>query len=253
LKKYQHLTLLKPMMRLNRFLAQCGLGSRRKCEALIQAGRVAVNGSIVTSLSTTVDEASDIVAVDGRTVTPPERFVYILLNKPTGYVTTASDELGRKTVLDLVPGDARIFPVGRLDKDTSGALLLTNDGQLAYYLTHPRFEIDKVYHAVLDRPITRQHLAKLRSGILLDDSFTAPCQVRRRGTRQEQVEIVLHEGKKRQVRRMFSALGYEVVQLIRTQFGSLGLAGLKPGEWRYLTNQEVAALKSSVSNSNEQP
>jgi len=232
------------MMRLNRFLALCGLGSRRKCESLIQGGRVVVDGNIIHSFSTTVDENKNIVTVDGKRVTPPDQFVYILLNKPIGYVTTTSDELGRKTVLDLLPDYLRLFPVGRLDKDSMGALLLTNDGSLAYQLMHPKFNVDKIYHVLLDKPITSEHIRKLQSGILLEEGITGPCAVKVIQNDRKRIEITLHEGRKRQIRRMLKSLGYDVVSLVRTQFATLTLSGLKPGEWRYLTDREITDLYS---------
>jgi 23S rRNA pseudouridine2605 synthase len=238
------------MKRLNRFLALCGLGSRRKCETLIQAGRVAINGNIVESLGTSVNEKESIVTVDGKRVFPPPKLIYILLNKPKGYVTTASDELGRKTVLDLLPDKLRLFPVGRLDKDTMGALLLTNDGAFAFQLIHPKFNVDKIYQVSLDKPINKAHVQKLQSGILLEEGVTSPCQVKIFQQDRKKIEIALHEGRKRQIRRMLKSLGYEVVNLMRTQFGTITLKNLKPGEWRYLTDQEVADLKTRVSGNN---
>jgi len=234
-------------MRLNRFLAQCGLGSRRKCESLIQAGRVAIDGIVVKSLSTIVDNSNNIVTVDGQRVSPPDIFIYILMNKPEGYVTTASDELGRKTVMDLIPKSIRVFSVGRLDKNSSGALLLTNDGQLAYRLIHPKFNVDKIYRVTLNQAIRDIHIRKLQSGVVLEDGITSPCRIKVIRNDRTQIEITLHEGRKRQIRRMLKSLGYEVERLIRIQFASLNLAGLKPGEWRYLTEKEVSELKAVVS------
>ncbi|UCE06571.1 MAG: rRNA pseudouridine synthase [bacterium] len=234
------------MMRLNRFLALCGLGSRRKCESLIQAGRVTVNGYIVKSLSTTIDEENNIVKVDGQRISPPDEFVYILLNKPIGYITTASDELGRKTVVDLLPHKFRVFPVGRLDRDTTGALLLTNDGYLSFQLMHPKFNVEKIYHVSLNKPIIESHVRKLQTGILLGEGVTGPCKVKIIRQHRKKIEIILHEGRKRQIRRMLKSLGYDVVSLARIQFASLSLTGLKPGEWRYLTDREIADLKAVV-------
>lgn len=238
------------MMRLNRFLALCGLGSRRKCESFIQAGRVAINGNIVRSLSTGIDETANIVTVDGKRVAPPEKFIYIVMNKPKGYVTTANDELGRKTVLDLLPDNFRVFPVGRLDKDTMGALLFTNDGAIAFQLMHPKFDVDKVYQVSLDKPITNQHVQKLQSGIFLEEGMTSPCQVKIIQQDRKKIEVIIHEGRKRQVRRMLKSLGYEVVSLVRTQFATIVITNLKPGEWRYLTEREILELKVMVSGKN---
>ncbi len=238
-------------MRLNRFLAWCGLGSRRKCEDLIRAGRVAIDGQTATSLGTQIDEHHQIVTVDGKRVTPAEKFIYIVMNKPIGYITTAQDELGRKTVMQLLPDDMRVFPVGRLDKNTQGVLLFTNDGALAFQLLHPRFVINKVYEAKIDKPISTEHLRQLQSGVQLEDGMTHPCQVRILQRDRTRLELTLHEGRKRQVRRMLQALGYEVVSLIRTQFASIRVGELRPGKWRYLTEQEVRALKAMAMGNNE--
>lgn len=238
------------MMRLNRYLAWCGLGSRRQCESLILAGRVTVDGNVVRSLSVTIDETKNQVAIDGKRVVPPQKFIYILMNKPAGYITTARDELGRKTVLELLPDLFRVFPVGRLDKNTTGALLFTNDGQLAFQLVHPKFSVDKIYQACLNKPISDRDIVKLKTGIQLEEGVTSPCKVKVIGRDQKKIEITLHEGHKRQVKRMLKALGYQVVSLERIQFASLTLKGLQPGKWRYLTDQEVAELKSLVKGSN---
>lgn len=234
------------MMRLNRYLALCGLGSRRKCELLIQAGSVAIDGNIVRSLSVTIDEQQNRVTVDGKPVAPPKQFIYILMNKPAGYVTTAHDELGRKTVLDLLPDHFRVFPIGRLDKDTTGALLLTNDGHLAFQLMHPRFHVEKIYQVCLNKTIVDRDMRKLKSGIHLEEGVTSPCEVNLINGDRTKVEIILHEGRKRQVKRMFKSLGYQVVSLNRIQFATLKVADLPGGQWRYLTGQEVADLKSLV-------
>ena len=239
------------MMRLNRYLALCGCGSRRKCELLIQAGRVAVDGNIAKSLSTTVNELANIVTVDGKQVSPPDELTYILLNKPRGYVTTASDELGRKTILDLLPENFRLFPVGRLDKNTTGALLLTNDGHLAYQLMHPKFNVDKIYHVSLNKPVINKDIHKLQSGVLLAEGLTSPCKVKVIRKDRTKIEIIIHEGRKRQIRRMLKSLDYKVLNLSRTQFATLTLTGLKPGEWRYLTDKEIADLKATAPDYNE--
>lgn len=232
------------MMRLNRYLALCGLGSRRKSDALIQAGLVTVNGTIVQSLSQVINEKTDRVTVAGQKISQPDRLVYLILNKPRGYVTSASDELGRKTVMQLVPNDYRVFSVGRLDKETEGALLLTNDGNLAFQLMHPSFQIDKIYHVKLNMPISQKHVRKLASGIMLEDGITHKCEVKVIGHARRKIEMTLHEGRKRQIRRMLQALGYQVTDLVRIQFASLSIKNLKPGEWRFLTDQEIARLKS---------
>ncbi len=238
------------MMRLNRYLAWCGLASRRKCEALIRAGRVTIDGQIATSLSTNIDEQKQIVTVDGRRIQPPKKFVYIVMNKPAGYVTTAQDELGRKTVMELLPKQIRVFPVGRLDKNTRGVLLFTNDGVLAFQLLHPRFDVDKIYQAEIDKPISDDHVRQLQTGVQLQDGMTHPCQVKLLTRARTCLQLTLHEGRKRQVRRMLQALGYQVVSLIRTQFASIQIGDLKSGHWRYLTDEEVNALKKLVTGKN---
>ena len=239
------------MMRLNKYLAQCGLGSRRKCELYIQAGRVAVDGTITRSLATTIDENKNVITVDGKQIYLPHEFKYVLLNKPKDCVTTTRDELGRKTVLDLVPQEFRLFPVGRLDKDTTGALLLTNDGDLAFQLMHPRFNVDKKYQVLLNKSIIRKDIRKLQSGILLEDGLTGSCNVSVIRQDRKTIEIIIHEGRKRQIRRMLKALNYKVVHLTRTQYATLTLAGLKPGEWRYLTREEIAGLKKLTPGNND--
>ena len=235
------------MKRLNKFLAECGIASRRKCDVLIQAGRVAVDGKIVQFPGKSVDESSAEVTVDGRKISAATKFVYILLNKPKGYVTTVSDERGRKTVLDLVPNEARVFPVGRLDKDTTGALLLTNDGDLTYKLTHPKYNVEKVYQVLLSQAITERYVKKLQNGIMLEDGVTRPCFVKIISEDEQTVELTLMEGRKREIRRMFQALGYDVLKLKRTKFATLSLVRLSPGKWRYLTEEEIEKIGTIVS------
>jgi pseudouridine synthase len=232
-------------MRLNRYLALCGLGSRRHCEELILAGRVEVNGRRVRQLATKVAE-TDEVTVDGRPVRPAEKPIYVMLNKPAGVVTTARDERQRKTVVDLVPERQRIFPVGRLDKDTEGLLLLTNDGELAYRLTHPRFEIDKVYRVRLDRSLKPADRRRLEQGVALDGRKTSPARLQQVDDVGREWLVTIHEGRKRQIRRMFSVLGYRVVYLRREQLGPVCLGDLPVGAWRYLTAAEVSHLKRAV-------
>ena len=232
-------------VRLNRYLALCGVASRRKSEAIIQSGRVKVNGTVVRDLATTVNPDVDSVTFDGNVVRPVDRFSYILLNKPSGVITSASDDRNRKTVLDLIKIKSRIFPVGRLDYDTEGVLLLTDDGDLAYALTHPSREIDKTYIATLNRPFEREELKKLTSGLMLDDGMTSPCEAwilgaPRAGTR---VKLTIHEGRKRQVKRMFQALGYHTRRLQRESFAGLTVEDLRPGQWRRLNAGEVSRLR----------
>ena len=233
------------MIRLNKFLAQCSLGSRRKCDQLIQNGEVSVNGKIITTLGCLVDENKDTIHYQGNSLTISKPEIYILLNKPIGYVTTSKDEKGRKTVIDLIPIKQRIFSVGRLDIETQGLLLLTNDGNLCYKLTHPKFLVDKVYRATINKSILDKDINKLKQGIKLETGITAPCKVNLHTADKSRrtLDIVLHEGKKRQVRKMFEKLGYSVVHLIRLKFANLTLNNLTVGKWRYLTKEEIINLK----------
>jgi 23S rRNA pseudouridine2605 synthase len=224
-------------VRLNAWLARAGVASRRGADELIKAGRVTVNGE-PGELNTFV-AARDRVELDGRNLAR-QPLAYVLLNKPPGVVTTAHDPGGRPTVVGLVGHPSRIVPVGRLDADTTGALLLTNDGELAHRLAHPRYEVDKVYVADVDGDPSREVLAALEQGIDLEDGRTAPARARRLG--RGRVELVLHEGRKHQVKRMLDAVGHPVRRLHRSGYGPLSLAGLEPGEWRELTIAEVTAL-----------
>ncbi len=225
-------------MRLNAWLARAGVASRRGADELIRSGRVTVNGE-PGQLNTFV-AARDLVALDGRPLAR-QKLAYVLLNKPAGVVTTARDPGGRPTVVGLVDHPSRVVPVGRLDVDTTGALLLTNDGELAHRLAHPRYEVDKVYVAEVDGDPSRQALDALRRGIELDDGHTAPAGARRLS--RARVELTLHEGRKHQVKRMLEAVGHPVRRLTRVRYGPLTLEGLAPGEWRELTAEEVAALR----------
>jgi 23S rRNA pseudouridine2605 synthase len=225
-------------MRLNAWLARAGIASRRGADELIKAGRVTVNGN-PGALNTFV-ESRDRVELDGRPLAL-QQLAYILLNKPAGIVTTARDPGGRPTVVGLVGHEARIVPVGRLDADTTGALLLTNDGELAHRLAHPRYEVDKVYVADVEGDPQPAVIDALEHGVELDDGRTAPARARRLG--RGRVELVLHEGRKHQVKRMLASLGHPVIRLHRSRYGPLSLEGLAPGEWRELTCQEVDALR----------
>jgi len=226
-------------MRLNAYLARAGVASRRGAEELIRAGRVRVNGE-VAGLATFV-EPRDTVEVDGSRI-EPEPLTYVLLHKPAGVVTTARDPQGRPTVVGLVGHERRVVPVGRLDADTTGALLLTNDGPLAHRLMHPRYEVDKVYEAEVEREPSDEALARLADGVELDDGRTARARVRRLGP--SLVELTIHEGKKHQVKRMLQAVGHPVRRLHRNLYAGLTLDGLAPGEWRELTPEEVASLRA---------
>lgn len=233
------------MIRLNKFLAQCGLGSRRKCDELIQAGKITVNGKVIKTLGFQVDDQHDEVVYEGMPLSPVESKIYILLNKPVGYVTTVKNGWGRKPVTELIPLKQRIFPVGRLDKDTEGLLLLTNDGNLCHILTHPKFHIDKIYQAKIDKRISLDDIKKLEQGVILETGVTAPCNVEILAADKTgcTLNIILREGKKRQIRRMFQTLGYSVVRLVRLQFANLTLDNLPVGKWRFLTTKEITNLK----------
>jgi 23S rRNA pseudouridine2605 synthase len=228
-------------MRLNAYLARAGVASRRGAEELIRAGRVRVNGE-VAALATFV-EAGDRVELDGRALAL-EQLAYVLLHKPGGVVTTASDPHGRPTVVQLVGVPQRVVPVGRLDADTTGALLLTNDGPLAHRLMHPRYQVDKVYEAEVEGEPDDEALRRLAEGVELDDGPTAPAGARRLGP--SRLELTLHEGRKHQVKRMCEAVGHPVRRLHRSAYAGLSLGGVAPGEWRELTQDEVAALRGAT-------
>jgi 23S rRNA pseudouridine2605 synthase len=230
--------------RLQKVLAVRGWGSRRVCEDLISAGRVTVNGEVAV-LGRRVDVEHDVVAVDGKPVGVKPGLVYYLLNKPAGVVTTAKDTHGRSTVLDLVPGEPRVFPVGRLDIDTEGLLLLTNDGELANRVAHPRHGVDKEYLAHVDGgEVSAGSLRRLRTGVELDDGVTAPARVSQPSP--GVLKLVIHEGRNRQVRRMCEAVGHPVRRLVRTRIGPLTDSTLRPGAWRPLRLDEVKALVEAV-------
>lgn len=234
-------------IRLNKFLALAGIGSRRSNDELIRSGAVRVNGRPVRELGVKIDPRRDRVTVNGQPVGLGERKVYILFNKPKDCITTVRDEKGRKTVLDYVRVKERVYPVGRLDRNTTGVLLLTNDGELAYALTHPRYEIERVYRVVLDRPIEEADMTRLKKGVRLNDGIaTVQAMQLIPGEKKRKLILSLHEGKNREVKRIFEALGYEVTQLDRVAFAGLTAQGLKRGEWRKLTRQEIEYLQGIV-------
>ena len=228
-------------MRLNAYLARAGVASRRGADELIAAGRVTVNGAR-GELSMFVERGDD-VRVDGRRV-DAQPLRHVLLHKPRDTITTARDPQGRQTVVDLVGGDVRVVPVGRLDRETSGVLLLTNDGPLAHRLAHPRYEVEKVYVADVEGEPGDDVVRTLAAGVELEDGRTAPARVRRLGS--SQLELALHEGRNRQVRRMLDAVGHPVRRLRRTRYAGLDTGRLRPGEWRELTRGEVASLRRRV-------
>ncbi len=228
-------------MRLNAYLARAGVASRRKADELIKAGRVSVNGE-PGALNTFVD-AGDRVEVDGRAIAP-QRLAYVLLHKPAGVVTTTRDPRGRPTVVDLVHHETRVVPVGRLDADTTGVLLLTNDGLLAHRLAHPRYQVEKVYEARVEGRPAEEALRRLEHGVELDGGPTAPARARRLAP--AKVELSIHEGRKHQVKRMLEAVGHPVISLHRSRYAGLDAGGLAPGEWRELTDEEVERLRALV-------
>ena len=235
-------------MRINNYLAECGFAGRRGCEQIVLAGRVKINGKQVTNLATTVEE-NDLVTVDGKRAQPIHKHIYLMLNKPKGYITTTSDEKGRKTVLELLGNkfsDKRIFPVGRLDYETEGLLLLTTDGDLCNRITHPRNEITKTYVAKIENEVSEDELNKLRAGVILDGVKTKRCRISVLGFDDKitRLEVVISEGRNRQVRRMFETINREVIFLKRVGIGELKLGGLSRGEWRELKPKEVEYLKN---------
>ena len=232
--------------RLQKYLAQCGVASRRKCEELILQGRVQVNGVTVTELGTKINPEKDKIKFDGKDIKQAQKLVYILLNKPIGYVTTADDQFGRDTVLDLVKVKERIVPVGRLDMYTSGALILTNDGDFVYQVTHPKHEIEKTYTVTIKGIVQNSEVEQLKNGIKIDDYITKPARVKILKTDTEKdisrLEITIHEGKNRQVRKMCEAVGRKVLALHRSKIGGIGVKDIELGKWRYLTANEVQQI-----------
>jgi 23S rRNA pseudouridine2605 synthase len=235
-------------MRLNKFLAQAGISSRRGADLLIQSGRVTVNGVKIEKLGALVDEKKDEIRVNGKKVALPEKFIYILLNKPKGYLCTVKDSFGRPTVLDLVGKDRKVFPVGRLDLDTEGVLLLTNDGELSYRLTHPKFQVEKTYLVTIKGEINEKILKKFQKGIKLDDGKIAKgeAEILKIEKGNSVFELRLREGRKREIKRMCKAAGLSVTNLVRTKFANLTAKNLNPGAWRYLKEKEIENLKKMV-------
>ena len=234
-------------MRLQKYLASCGVASRRNAEKLIADGHISVNGNTVTEMGFQVDELSDIVLVDGVQVRPEEEKHYIAYNKPVGEVTTAYDPEGRQTVLDRFRNyPVRLFPVGRLDYDSEGLLLLTNDGDLMNRLLHPSFEIPKSYLARISNHVSDEEIRSLRKGVMIDGRLTSPAEVRliRHDTFSTELLITIHEGRNRQIRKMVSSIGHQVVRLKRVRFGPVFLDDLPSGMWRKLTEDEITKLKA---------
>ena len=233
-------------MRLQKYLSRAGVASRRKSEDLILQGRVKVNGKVVNKLGAKVDPDEDRIEVDGKIRQIKKHYIYIIMNKPKGILTTVKDQFGRPTVIDLLKGvNERVFPVGRLDKDTEGLLLLTNDGVVTNKLTHPKYEIKKTYIAHVKGLVKDKSTKALERGIILKDGITAPAKVKIIKMLKEStvLEIKIHEGKKRQIRRMCSAVGHPIIHLKRTKIGLLTLKGLKTGEWRFLNKIEIDYIR----------
>lgn len=234
------------MMRLNKFMAQSGVAARRKCDTLIATGKVKVNGQTVTELGCVIDENNDQVEFDGKILKLSPNYIYIVLNKPLDTITSADDQHRRQTVVELVESDKRIFPVGRLDYNTTGVILLTDDGDLTNKLLHPKYKRPKKYHVLLDNRIKPVDLHHLRNGIELDGKKTLPCKIKeiRIIDNCSLLEVELKEGRKRQIRLMFGALGYTVEELDRVEFAGITYKGLKQGQWRYLTREEIDSLRT---------
>ena len=234
-------------IRLQKYLANCGIASRRKCEEYILQGKIEVNGKKIKELGMKIQQGKDIVKYDGKEVKEEKNLVYILLNKPIGYVTTVNDQFHRDTVLDLVKVKERIVPVGRLDMYTSGALILTNDGDFVYKVTHPKHEINKSYTVTIKGIIQNNEVEQLKKGIKIDDYTTKPAKVKILKTDIEKdisrLEIIIHEGKNRQVRKMCEAIGRKVLALHRSKIGNINVKDLKLGQWRYLSIKEIECLK----------
>jgi 23S rRNA pseudouridine2605 synthase len=234
-------------VRLQKYMAECGIASRRASEKLIAAGRVTVNGA-PADLGRNIDPSLDSIAVDDRPISRDEK-IYIVLNKPEGVITTAKDTHGRKTVIDCLRNiDERVFPVGRLDQDVEGVLLLTNDGELAHRLMHPSYEVKKVYLAWVKGRMMPETAIRMEKGVMLADGLTAPAEVviLNDGIHTTQIRLTLHEGRKREVKRLCEAAGHPVQRLHRVAFGGVRTRGMRPGDWRYLSHAEVASLYSQV-------
>jgi len=236
-------------IRLNKYLAQRGIASRREADRMIQDGRISVNGRVVDDLGHKIDAAGDRVAVDGRKIRQERDLVYMALHKPAGFLVTLSDPLGRATIRNLIPSlPAGVNPVGRLDKDSEGLLLLTSDGELAFRLTHPRYEIPKVYFVRVPGAISAEKIARIEKGVMVEGRKTAPAKITvlEVDAQSSTLQIEIHEGRKREVRQMFEAVGHEVARLKRVSFAGLRLENLPAGKWRFLKKEEIRRLKRLV-------
>ena len=237
---------MEDKIRLQKYLAECGIASRRKAEELILQGKIKVNGKIVTELGTKIIPQIDKVFYNDKEIHRQEELIYILLNKPIGYVTTVKDQFNRDSVLDLIKTNKRLVPVGRLDMYTSGALILTNDGDFIYKVTHPKHEIEKTYTVTIKGIIKKEEVEKLRKGVKIEDYITKPAKVKILKTDEEKnssrLEIIIHEGKNRQVRKMCEAIGHKVLALHRSKIAGIGVKDIPLGKWRYLNSKEVQRI-----------
>jgi 23S rRNA pseudouridine2605 synthase len=234
---------------LQKVIADAGLASRRKAEEMIAGGRVTVNGQVVREMGVKIDPQHDHVKVDGRHLKPAAPAVFLMLNKPKGFLSSLSDPVGRPTVKDLIPGvGLRVFPVGRLDYDSEGLMLLTNDGEIAQALLHPRYHVPKTYEIKIKGMLNQQEIVSLERGVQLEDGLTAPATVKKVGKAVENswLEVTIHEGRKHQVKRMLEAVGHPVIKLTRVRFGPLRLGDLTVGQYRFLTDREANALRTIV-------
>ena len=236
-------------MRINKYIASCGVASRRKAEEIINEGRVTVNGSTVYELSIQIDEKKDIVEVDGKSISQEEEKVYLIMNKPEGYITTVKDQFGRPSVLDIIDDvSERVYPVGRLDYETSGLLILTNDGDLTYTLTHPKHEVEKTYLARVKGIFTEEEIERFKTGLEIEDYITAPAKIKI--IKEDRIKdysvcrISIHEGKNRQVRKMCAAVDHKVMNLKRIQMGKINVRNIEVGKYRHMTDEEVRYLKN---------
>ena len=237
---------MEEKIRLQKYLANNGVASRRKAEEMILAGKVSVNGKVVTELGTKINPSLDKIVVEGKEIKQENEHIYILLNKPIGYVTTVKDQFNRDSVLDLVKTNKRLVPVGRLDMYTSGALILTNDGDFVYKVTHPKHEIEKTYTVTIKGIVKQEEVEKLRQGVKIEDYITKPARVKILKTDEEKnqsrLEITIHEGKNRQVRKMCEAINHKVLALHRSKIAGIGVKDIELGKWRYLKEQEVKKI-----------
>lgn len=231
--------------RLQKYIARCGAASRRGAEELIFSGRVKVNGVKVEKILI-IDNEKDVIELDGRIITPEKKEVYLILNKPVGVITSSNDQFGRKTVLDLIDIKERVYPVGRLDYDTSGLLILTNDGDIANRIMHPSHKIEKVYIATVLGVPTNEEIEAFKCGLKIEDYITSPAEIKilETNNKRSTLEITIHEGKNRQVRKMCEAIGHPVIGLKRAAEGKIILGNLKEGQWRYMTEKEIEYIKS---------